>query len=100
MTVPDVNRVLDLKAAQLFGAEGLGRAMLFEAERLGHLKQLLWRAGHAIAGMAFFAARRLVFTQRLRFCPKRKIRRKIRASRRTVQPDVAIRTFGCVGRLI
>ena len=42
-TVPDINRALDIEAERLFGAEGLRRAMLLEAERLGHLKQNLWR---------------------------------------------------------
>lgn len=42
MTVPEVNHVLDLEAERLFGAQGLRRAMLLEAERLGLLKQSLW----------------------------------------------------------
>lgn len=42
MSVPEVNSVLDLAAAQMFSGEGTRRAMLLEAERLSHLKQSLW----------------------------------------------------------
>ena len=42
VTVPEINRILDLAAAGAFSAEGLKRTMLLEAEQLIHLKNQLW----------------------------------------------------------
>ena len=42
LTVPEVNRVLDLAAARRFSGEGVRRALLRETERLEILTQQLW----------------------------------------------------------
>src|SRR5215469_8760098 len=42
LTVPEVNRVLDLAAARRFSGEGMRRALLRETERLEILTQQLW----------------------------------------------------------
>src|SRR5215469_5891390 len=42
VTVLEINKLLDLEAERLFGAPGMRRTMLVEAERLSLLKQSLW----------------------------------------------------------
>jgi hypothetical protein len=42
MTVPEVNRILDLEVARAFGAEGLRRTVFVEIELLRTLKRRLW----------------------------------------------------------